>query len=58
MESLLNITLGTVPLGVVVVIVGLLNRQSIKHLNKRVERLEGGYNRHLEYHMKKGGDKK
>ena len=57
MDSFLNITLGTIPLGVVVVVVGLLNRQAIRHLNKRVERLEEGYNNHLKYHMKKGGEK-
>jgi hypothetical protein len=57
MESLLNITLGTIPLGVVVVVIGLLNRQAIKHLNQRVERLEGGYNHHVQYHLKGGGEK-
>lgn len=57
MESILNITLGTVPLGIVVVVIGLLNRQAIRHLHQRVGRLEVGYNNHVQYHLKRGGDK-
>ena len=57
MENLLNITLGTIPLGVVVVVVGLLNRQAIKHLNSRIGKVEDGFNNHLQFHLKIGGEK-
>ena len=56
MDNFLNITLGTIPLGAIVVVIGLLNRQAIKHLNHRVGQLEEGFNNHLKYHIKKGGD--
>ena len=55
MEKLLTIIVGTLPLGAIVVIFGLLNRQAIIHLNQRIERIEEGFNNHLSYHLKGKG---
>lgn len=57
MEKLVTIILGTMPLGAIVVVFGLLNRQAIMHLHQRVGKLEEGFNNHVNYHLKKGGDK-
>ena len=55
MDNFLNVTLGTMPLGAIVVIFGLLNRQAIIHLNHRIGRLEEGFNNHLNHHLKGKG---
>ena len=56
MDSFLNITLGTIPIGILVLVVGLLNRQKISSLCKRMDRLDGNFMNHLKYHIKKGGE--
>lgn len=56
MDNFINRVLATVPVGLLILVLGLLNRQAIRSMNDRLERLERGFMNHLRNHTKKGGE--
>lgn len=56
MDDFIDRVLATVPVGLMILVLGLLNRQAIRSMNYRLGKLEEHFINHLKNHAEKGGE--